>query len=239
MKVILTSATITETDGTIMPIDMDTQIHVIVTKDLSIRLDRLTKDEIDRKIKKKESPSTACTKNQHNIASAEQSSEFEGRITRSKKKLGLTSKQNQSRSMVNVSDEYRSNEKKIGGLKRKLNNIDKENDRNSEKTSAKRRKVEPYEIAELEYSIGEVIWAKIRGFPCWPAKIESIKSGKKQSYDIVWFNDYRRSNVFKTQIYKFYPNFERFSPTFSTHIGLETAAKEALIHLGSNRNAKH
>lgn len=215
-----------------MPIDMDTQIHVFVTKDLSIRLDRLTKDEIDRKIKGKESPSTARTKNQHNIASAEKSSEFEARITRS------TSKQNQSRSMVNVSDEYRSNEKKIGGLKRKLKNIDKENERNSENTSAKRRKVEPNEIAELEYSIGEVIWAKMKGFPCWPAKIESIKSGKKPSYDIVWFNDYRRSNVFKTQTYKFYPNFERFSPKFSTHIGLETAAKEALIHLGSNRNAK-
>lgn len=236
MKVILASATITETDGTMTPVDMHTKIHVCVTKDLSVRLDRLTKDEIDRKIKEIESPSTAFTENQQIIASAESNGKFEVRITRSKAKQALVSKHNQSRSKLNKSNENRTNEKKVGGLKRKSENI---NDRNSESTSAKRRKLEPNEIAELEYSIGEVIWAKIRGFPCWPARIVGIKSGKTQSYDIIWFNDYRRSNVFKTQIFKFHPNYERFSIKFSTHMGLETAAKEALIHLGSNLNAKY
>lgn len=89
------------------------------------------------------------------------------------------------------------------------------------------------QIATVEFKEGDVMWAKIRGFPNWPARIESIYGEKKQLYRIYCFNDYRVSKVFKSQITKFGKNFEENSRLFDTHIGLETAAREALIYLES------
>lgn len=81
------------------------------------------------------------------------------------------------------------------------------------------------------FRVGQVVWAKLRGFPCWPAKIERIGGEKKQFIEIFWFNDYRRSKVFRSQLFDFHKHFARFAIGFENHIGLETAAKEALIYL--------
>lgn len=81
------------------------------------------------------------------------------------------------------------------------------------------------------FRVGQVVWAKLRGFPCWPAKIERIGGEKKQFIEIFWFNDYRRSKVFRSQIFDFHTHFVQFAAEFENHIGLETAAKEALIYL--------
>lgn len=89
------------------------------------------------------------------------------------------------------------------------------------------------QIATLEFKEGDVIWAKNRGFPNWPARIESIYGEKRQLYRIYWFNDYRVSKVFKSQITNFCKNFDENSRLFDSHLGLETAAREALIYLGS------
>lgn len=78
---------------------------------------------------------------------------------------------------------------------------------------------------------GQVVWAKLRGFPCWPAKIERICGDKKQLIEIFWFNDYRRSKVFRSQIFDFHKHFAQYAVEFENHIGLDTAAKEALIYL--------
>lgn len=85
-------------------------------------------------------------------------------------------------------------------------------------------------VVAHQFSKNEIVWAKIRGSVHWPAKITAI--GQRQ-FEVYWFNDYRRSKVFRTQIFKFYPNFEKFSVHFTTSVGLETAAKEALIYLAN------
>lgn len=87
-------------------------------------------------------------------------------------------------------------------------------------------------VANLLYSIDEVVWGKIRGWPHWPARVTSIEQNK---YVVTWFNDYRKSKLFHTQLFKFYPNFESFSNKFSSSIGLETAAKEALLYIGHSK----
>lgn len=88
------------------------------------------------------------------------------------------------------------------------------------------------QIALLDFKIGDVIWAKLSGHPIWPSKIERIYGIKHQMLEIVWFNDYRRSKIYKTQA----QNFQKHAHLFNTHIGLETAAKEAMIYIGSKMN---
>lgn len=85
-------------------------------------------------------------------------------------------------------------------------------------------------VTKFEFSIGEIVWAKIRGWPHWPAKIIAIEPKR---YEVFWFNDYRKSKIFRSQIYKFHDNFNSFSGKFTSSLGLETAAKEALIYLGT------
>lgn len=82
-------------------------------------------------------------------------------------------------------------------------------------------------IAVIEFKSGEIVWAKIRGWCHWPAKIEEVE-GKQ--FVVRWFNDYRKTKVFRTQLFKFHANFDEFSKKFPNIIGLETAAKEAVIY---------
>lgn len=85
-------------------------------------------------------------------------------------------------------------------------------------------------VALMDFKVGEVIWAKMRGYPAWPAKIERIYGANHQMVEIFWFNDYRRSKILKAQCSKFHSEFETNSKIFNKHIGLETAAKEAMIY---------
>lgn len=92
----------------------------------------------------------------------------------------------------------------------------------------------PGTVALLDFQIGEVVWAKIKGFPHWPC---TIKSFHKKMVLVVWFNDYRCTKVFKSQLFKFLQNFDLFSKSFNQRIGLETAAREALIAYGQSMNS--
>lgn len=88
-------------------------------------------------------------------------------------------------------------------------------------------------VAVLEYSINEVVWGKIRGWPHWPARITSIEGRR---FEVQWFNDYRKTKLFRTQLFKFYKHYDEFSKLFDSKIGLETAAKEAVILLAHKAN---
>lgn len=90
-------------------------------------------------------------------------------------------------------------------------------------------------IAVLDYSLHEIVWGKIRGWPHWPAKITSIEGRR---YEVIWFNDYRKSKLFRSQLFKFFKNYDEFSKLFDQKVGLETAAKEAVILLAHNANNK-
>lgn len=88
------------------------------------------------------------------------------------------------------------------------------------------------EVAKFEFSIGDVVWGKISGSSHWPARIVSIeRCGRSVKYVLYWFNDYRISKVFRSQVFTFLSNFQEFATKFSNNIGLETAGKEALIYL--------
>lgn len=90
-------------------------------------------------------------------------------------------------------------------------------------------------VAKPIFNVGEIIWAKIKGHACWPAKIVMVTSKRALVY---WLNDYRTTNVYLTQLYKFLPHFDEFSKKFSHTVGLECAAKEALILYGQQLYSK-
>lgn len=87
----------------------------------------------------------------------------------------------------------------------------------------------------MPFSTGEVIWAKIRGSPHWPARILQIGS---RLIGVEWFNDYRTTKLYRSQLYKFYPNFNLFAEKFNTTVGLKAAAQEAMIHIAEKMNLK-
>lgn len=85
-------------------------------------------------------------------------------------------------------------------------------------------------LAIMPFSVGEVIWGKIRGWPNWPAKVIRIESNGR--YEVEWFNDYRTTKLYKSQILKFYSNhFDLYASKCSTTVGLKIAIKEALIYI--------
>lgn len=88
-------------------------------------------------------------------------------------------------------------------------------------------------LARPCFRINEVVWGKIRGFVAWPAKIIDID---QRTYTIRWFNDYRTSKLFRSQIFSFYSNFEEFAKNFDKKIGLKTATQEAMMYLANPQN---
>lgn len=92
------------------------------------------------------------------------------------------------------------------------------------------------ELARPDFLAGDIVWTKLRGYPAWPSRIERIYGEKNQMAEVWWFNDYRRSKVYKSQLQSFLRNFKANSNAFKHHIGLETAAKEAMMYIGSKFN---
>lgn len=92
------------------------------------------------------------------------------------------------------------------------------------------------QLALPDFSTNEIIWARIRGHPYWPAKVMRIYGVRLQMLEILWLNDYRRSKINKGQAKKFLKHFEEYAAAFSKHVGLETAAKEGMIYIASMKS---
>lgn len=75
-----------------------------------------------------------------------------------------------------------------------------------------------------------MIWAKLKGSPYWPAKIERIYGKSNQMLEIWWFNDYGRSKILESQAQPFLKHYGEHCKLFNQHIGLEAAAKEAVMY---------
>lgn len=90
-------------------------------------------------------------------------------------------------------------------------------------------------VSQIQFSVGEIVWARIKGHPHWPARIVSFPSNKMAW--VTWFNDYRKTKLYRTQLFKFLLNFDEFAKRFKDSVGLETAAREALICYGQNIHA--
>lgn len=91
-------------------------------------------------------------------------------------------------------------------------------------------------MVKIEFKIKEIVWCKIKGCSHWPAQILAFPSNKMAL--VQWFNDYRQTKVFRTQLFKFLANFDQFAVRFDDVVGLKTAGREALIVFGQNLNAK-
>lgn len=87
-------------------------------------------------------------------------------------------------------------------------------------------------IARIDFKVNEVVWAKIKGSVHWPAKIKSFPSSKMVI--VVWFNDYRTTKIYRTQLFKFLQNFDLYAQNFDNTVGLKTAAYEGLMYLGNS-----
>lgn len=85
-------------------------------------------------------------------------------------------------------------------------------------------------IAIQDFAINEVVWGKFKGWPHWPARVVAINTKK---IEIVWFNDYRKSQMFRSQLFKFKSNFENFTKKCHTNAKLDTATKEAILYINS------
>lgn len=212
-------------------------------KCLSIELKRFSKQEIERLTGSVSSELEPKIISAIEIRKDVQPKDDSGRITRSKSRL-QTSNNSTEISADSAAEKIRSKRKwnKIQDSDSENNNVAKrakvERQTKSNKSNEQKRPGVEYQkqISEIEFKLKDIVWAKIKGFPAWPAIIKEIKYGQRISFEIEWFNDYRRSTVNKTQMYNFCANFERFSVNFSKHIGVETAAKEALMYMASSKN---
>lgn len=95
-------------------------------------------------------------------------------------------------------------------------------------------------VAKPEFAVNEIIWAKLKGFCHWPARIDKVirtHSGSTM-YEVIWYNDNRRSKMYKLQVFKFLENFEQFAKKFDDVIGLKTAAYEAMYTYRQNNFGK-
>lgn len=54
---------------------------------------------------------------------------------------------------------------------------------------------------------------------------------------VRWFNDYRVTKLYRTQLFKILNNFDQFAKKIPDTVGLETAAREALICYGNDIQA--
>lgn len=86
-------------------------------------------------------------------------------------------------------------------------------------------------IAEKDFTVGDIIWAKIKGHSHWPALVTAQTS--RLMVEVRWYNDYRRTKVYRSQLFDSIKNFEKFSEKFDSVIGLRTAAKEAMMCYGN------
>lgn len=82
-------------------------------------------------------------------------------------------------------------------------------------------------VCTMQFQVGDVIWGKIRGWPHWPCKILEMDA-RRIRYKVWWFNDYRTTNLYRSQIYKFPGCFDIFAEKFDTTVGLKDAVKEAM-----------
>lgn len=91
-------------------------------------------------------------------------------------------------------------------------------------------------LQKPNFILKEIIWAKIKGFPGWPAQIIDFPSQKMVI--VKWFNDGRITKIYRTQMFKFLINYDKFAVNFDDAIGLKTAAREALYEFSDSLQSK-
>lgn len=81
-------------------------------------------------------------------------------------------------------------------------------------------------ISTLPFKVGEVTWGKIRGWPHWPAKIVHIFP---RQFEVVWYNDYRVTKLYRSQVFKFTSNFSIFAEKIRNDGGIERGCRTSYV----------
>jgi len=71
-------------------------------------------------------------------------------------------------------------------------------------------------MSEESFIEEEIIWAKLRGYPWWPAILVSIKTdinSKEEKYRVVFFGNHLQATLKKMYISKFEKNYKLYSKT--------------------------
>ena len=71
-------------------------------------------------------------------------------------------------------------------------------------------------MTEDSYIEEEIIWAKLRGYPWWPALLLSVKqdiNSKEEKYRVVFFGNYIQATLKKIYISKFDKYYKQYSKT--------------------------
>lgn len=175
-----------------------------------------------------------------------------GRVTRSKARLNdihmdalILSSELKKRKMVVKNDSTSAKRRKLHGATGTANTDNLSHDDNTKEDTPnlslvpKPNNVESSIVhTSANFSVGEVVWAKIRGYPHWPARINWLTDRRAE---VVWFNDYRRTKIYKFHLFKFLTHFDQFASKFNDTVGLQAAAQEGLMCLSNalNINVKY
>lgn len=69
-------------------------------------------------------------------------------------------------------------------------------------------------MAGFDFFIGEVVWAKIRGYPWWPAIVKKAMADPKENKYMVYFiGDNTHSTLPESKLANFQKNFKDYSKT--------------------------
>ena len=87
------------------------------------------------------------------------------------------------------------------------------------------------------FGVGEIVWAKVRGYANWPATIKSIvDENKEKKHEVVFFGDNTKAVLPRKSLAKFEEEFKVFSKTKKQKckIGIAKAAEAYMKKRGKN-----
>ena len=89
-------------------------------------------------------------------------------------------------------------------------------------------------MSNISYNVGEIIWAKIRGYPWWPAIITGTEDdNKEKKYAVSFIGDNTHSSLAKKCLDKFEKGLKSYTSTKKRNL-LDSIEKAKEIYYNKN-----
>ena len=89
-------------------------------------------------------------------------------------------------------------------------------------------------MSNISFNVGEIIWAKIRGYPWWPAIITGAEDdNREKKYTVSFIGDHTHSSLAKKCLEKFEKGLKMYSNTKKKNL-IETIEKAKEIYYNKN-----
>ena len=89
-------------------------------------------------------------------------------------------------------------------------------------------------MSNISFNVGEIIWAKIRGYPWWPAMITGTDDDiREKKYAVSFIGDNTHSSLAKKSLEKFEKGLQLYSNTKKRNL-LESIEKAKAIYYNKN-----